>query len=228
MATEAGDGLTFFMALSGPLMATANTSNPLETLPLTAGITGATISVWIGKQAGELPTRSQAGLSFVCGVAAAFFIAPVFVDHLVGGVIRNPDISVRMFVYLLTGLLGSTLIFKFWEMRQQGARMALKKLRIAEWLNDSKVVDLKDVRPDGTKRDGMPGTDIVSHNVTTIITEVPEITPLDSPGMEKPRIPTKSTKLMSDEDTEDYAKLPVPVEAMPVVIPVNITVDLPK
>lgn len=112
------DSITL-VASSSAVMLAATSSGNFEVLPLSAGISASMISVFRGRSLAEPATRMQLGLSFMSGVSSVIFIAPVFCKHILSIIHHDIDIETRTFVYLVFGLIGSTLIDLILERRKK-------------------------------------------------------------------------------------------------------------
>ncbi len=138
------ENLTIFTGMVGATLLSSTTANPVELFPLSAGITGAMLSVWLSQRDGQLANRSQIALSFVAGVASALFIAPMFANHLIPAILPPPDLSSKAFIHLVVGLIGSTAIDMFWEKRRKILDKAEGKI-VAHWMGN--VVTLSEASP---------------------------------------------------------------------------------
>ena len=107
------DSVTMLSSLmAGTVLATTTDSySPIEVFPLSAGLSGAMLSVLRGRsQKDPKESRAQLISSFLCGVVASLFLAPFVVHHLLPPLTGNPDLATRTIVHLVVGLSGTTII----------------------------------------------------------------------------------------------------------------------
>jgi hypothetical protein len=130
-ATLSGlDHVTIMSSLiSGTLIAAAGPDITVELFPISAGISGAMLSIMRGRTQRDFnSTRMQVVSSFLCGVAAALFIAPMVTGHVLPVVLGKPDFATRTFVHLLMGLMGTYCIDEILEYRKRLTAAGAKKI----------------------------------------------------------------------------------------------------
>jgi len=119
MSDGMSDSITLVASSSAIMLATSASSNPFDVLPLSAGVSASMISVFRGRSLKEPATRMQLALSFMSGVSSVLFIAPMFCKHVLSIVWPEMDVETRTFIYLVFGLIGSTLIDLILEKRKK-------------------------------------------------------------------------------------------------------------
>lgn len=136
MHTQNGESITLISAVLINSIVATSASNPLDALPLSAGITGAMLTVLRSKSNGDTSTRFQLGTSFLSGVAASFFLAPAIVRHVLGSMFGPVDLEIKLLTYLMVGLTGSTFIDVIIERRRKWVLEAIKQSKIGHWVEE--------------------------------------------------------------------------------------------
>lgn len=124
------DSVTMLSSLmAGTVLATTDAYAPIEVFPLSAGVSGAMLSVLRGRgQKDPKESRAQLISSFLCGVVASLFFAPFVSQHLLPPLTGNPDLATRTLVHLVVGLLGTTIIDWLLEYRKKLVASGARKL----------------------------------------------------------------------------------------------------
>jgi hypothetical protein len=102
---DAGGLLT--ATIAGTLLTAAGAPDHLmETIPVSAGITGALLAGLKSRQQEPATQRYQWVISVISGVATAIFCGPVLTANVLG----FTSVPAVTFAYFVLGLLGSTLV----------------------------------------------------------------------------------------------------------------------
>jgi hypothetical protein len=124
------DNVTLFSSLmAGTIIASADVYSPIEVFPLSAGVSGAMLSVLRGRsQKDPKENRVQIISSFLCGVTASLFIAPAVVQHALSPMFGPATLATKTLVHLFIGLSGTTIIDWFLDHRKAMTAAAVKKV----------------------------------------------------------------------------------------------------